>query len=228
MAKILIVDDEDDIRTLLQYNLEKEGYSVETAENGETALKIVGTFKPDLVLLDVMMPGMDGIEVCETIRSNESYKNTLICFLTARSEDYSQIAGLEAGADDYVSKPIRPKVLISRIKAMLRRIEGGDKTQDTSTSIIINRDKYYVEKGGEIIHLPRKEFELLSLLASKPNHVFERDVILDRVWGTDIVVGDRTIDVHIRKLREKIGESHIRTVKGIGYKFIIDPEKSVD
>jgi two-component system, OmpR family, alkaline phosphatase synthesis response regulator PhoP len=228
MAKILIVDDEDDIRTLLQYNLEKEGYSVETAENGETALKIVGTFKPDLVLLDVMMPGMDGIEVCETIRSNESYKNTLICFLTARSEDYSQIAGLEAGADDYVSKPIRPKVLISRIKAMLRRIEGGDKTQDTSTSIIINRDKYYVEKGGEIIHLPRKEFELLSLLASKPNHVFERDVILDRVWGTDIVVGDRTIDVHIRKLREKIGESHIRTVKGIGYKFIVDPEKSVD
>jgi two-component system alkaline phosphatase synthesis response regulator PhoP len=228
MAKILIVDDEDDIRTLLQYNLEKEGYSVETAENGETALKLVGTFKPDLVLLDVMMPGMDGIEVCETIRSNESYKNTLICFLTARSEDYSQIAGLEAGADDYVSKPIRPKVLISRIKAMLRRIEGGDKTQDTSTSIIINRDKYYVEKGGEIIHLPRKEFELLSLLASKPNHVFERDVILDRVWGTDIVVGDRTIDVHIRKLREKIGESHIRTVKGIGYKFIIDPEKSVD
>jgi two-component system alkaline phosphatase synthesis response regulator PhoP len=228
MAKILIVDDEDDIRTLLQYNLEKEGYSVETAENGETALKMVSSFKPDLVLLDVMMPGMDGIEVCETIRSNESYKNTLICFLTARSEDYSQIAGLEAGADDYVSKPIRPKVLISRIKAMLRRIEGGDKTQDTSTSIIINRDKYYVEKGGEIIHLPRKEFELLSLLASKPNHVFERDVILDRVWGTDIVVGDRTIDVHIRKLREKIGESHIRTVKGIGYKFIIDPEKSVD
>jgi two-component system alkaline phosphatase synthesis response regulator PhoP len=228
MAKILIVDDEDDIRTLLQYNLEKEGYSVETAENGETALKMVSSFKPDLVLLDVMMPGMDGIEVCETIRSNESYKNILICFLTARSEDYSQIAGLEAGADDYVSKPIRPKVLISRIKAMLRRIEGGDKTQDTSTSIIINRDKYYVEKGGEIIHLPRKEFELLSLLASKPNHVFERDVILDRVWGTDIVVGDRTIDVHIRKLREKIGESHIRTVKGIGYKFIIDPEKSVD
>jgi two-component system alkaline phosphatase synthesis response regulator PhoP len=228
MAKILIVDDEDDIRTLLQYNLEKEGYSVETAENGETALKMVSSFKPDLVLLDVMMPGMDGIEVCETIRSNESYKNTLICFLTARSEDYSQIAGLEAGADDYVSKPIRPKVLISRIRAMLRRIEGGDKTQDTSTSIIINRDKYYVEKGGEIIHLPRKEFELLSLLASKPNHVFERDVILDRVWGTDIVVGDRTIDVHIRKLREKIGESHIRTVKGIGYKFIIDPEKSVD
>ena len=228
MAKILIVDDEEDIRTLLEYNLAKEGFQIETAENGEIALKKVATFKPDLVLLDVMMPGMDGIEVCETIRANESTKNVLICFLTARSEDYSQIAGLEAGADDYVSKPIKPKVLVSRIKAMLRRIEDNEEQHESGSTILINRDKYYVEKGGEIIHLPRKEFELLSLLASKPNHVFERDVILDRVWGTDIVVGDRTIDVHIRKLREKIGENHIKTVKGIGYKFILHPESSAD
>ena len=228
MAKILIVDDEEDIRTLLQYNLEKEGFAVETAENGEIALKKAAKFKPDLMLLDVMMPGMDGIEVCETIRSNPESSNMLICFLTARSEDYSQIAGLEAGADDYVAKPIRPKVLVSRIKAMLRRIDSEDKEKFQPSGIVINRDKYYVEKDGEVIHLPRKEFELLALLASKPNHVFERDVILDRVWGSDIVVGDRTIDVHIRKLREKLGESHIRTVKGIGYKFILHPQTSRD
>jgi two-component system alkaline phosphatase synthesis response regulator PhoP len=220
MPKILVIDDEEDIRTLLQYNLEKEGFTVEIAEDGEKGVKILEDFKPDLVLLDVMMPGMDGIEVCELIRSKPGFQNTLVCFLTARSEDYSQIAGLEAGADDYVSKPIRPKVLISRIKALLRRVDSTDKSENMDPGLIINRDKYYVERDGLIIHLPRKEFELLALLASKPNYVFERDVILDKVWGSDIIVGDRTIDVHIRKLREKIGNDYIKTVKGIGYRFV--------
>jgi len=224
MAKILIIDDEEDIRELLSYNLKKEGFIVESAENGERGLSILNTFKPELVLLDVMMPGMDGIEVCEAIRSKEGFQNTLICFLTARNEDYSQIAGLEAGADDYVSKPIRPKVLISRIKALLRRKGNSDVSAENLSNLVINRDRYLVEKDGKEIHLPRKEFELLSLLASKPNHVFERDFILDTVWGTDIVVGDRTIDVHIRKLREKIGNDSIKTVKGIGYRYVLNNE----
>lgn len=223
MAKILVIDDEEDIRTLLQYNLQKEGYEVEIAENGDKGLAILPTFKPDLVLLDVMMPGMDGIEVCEAIRSKEGYQHTLVCFLTARSEDYSQIAGLEAGADDYVAKPIRPKVLISRIKALLRRFDSSENDNSGEKGMIINREKYVVEKDGQTIHLPRKEFELLALLASKPNHVFERDIILDKVWGSDIVVGDRTIDVHIRKLREKLGNDYIKTVKGIGYRFVYEP-----
>ena len=222
MAKILVIDDEEDIRTLLQYNLEKEGYQVETAENGDKGLTALISFKPDLVLLDVMMPGMDGIEVCEAIRSKEGFQQTLVCFLTARNEDYSQIAGLEAGADDYVAKPIRPKVLISRIKALLRRFESGESDPTTEKGMVINREKYVVEKDGQTIHLPRKEFELLALLASKPNHVFERDLILDKVWGSDIVVGDRTIDVHIRKLREKLGNDYIKTVKGIGYRFVYE------
>ena len=228
MAKILIIDDEDDIRELLSYNLKKEGFIVESAENGEIGIELISTFKPDLVLLDVMMPGMDGIEVCEAIRSKDGLQNTLVCFLTARNEDYSQIAGLEAGADDYVSKPIRPKVLISRIKALLRRKGSVNVPSDTTGNLVINRDRYLVEKDGKEIHLPRKEFELLALLASKPNHVFERDFILDTVWGTDIVVGDRTIDVHIRKLREKIGNDSIKTVKGIGYRYVLanDPTMS--
>lgn len=221
MAKILIIDDEEDIRELLSYNLKKEGFIVESAENGETGLAILSSFKPQLVLLDVMMPGMDGIEVCEAIRSKEGFQHTLVCFLTARNEDYSQIAGLEAGADDYVSKPIRPKVLISRIKALLRRKGNVDVSAENIGNLVINRDRYLVEKDGKEIHLPRKEFELLALLASKPNHVFERDFILDTVWGTDIVVGDRTIDVHIRKLREKIGNDSIKTVKGIGYRYVL-------
>lgn len=221
MAKILIIDDEEDIRELLSYNLKKEGFIVESAENGETGLAILSNFKPQLVLLDVMMPGMDGIEVCEAIRSKEGFQHTLVCFLTARNEDYSQIAGLEAGADDYVSKPIRPKVLISRIKALLRRKGNVDVPSENVGNLVINRDRYLVEKDGKEIHLPRKEFELLALLASKPNHVFERDFILDTVWGTDIVVGDRTIDVHIRKLREKIGNDSIKTVKGIGYRYVL-------
>jgi two-component system alkaline phosphatase synthesis response regulator PhoP len=220
MVKILVIDDEEDIRELLIYNLKKEGYLVIDAENGEKGLAIMRESQPDLILLDVMMPGMDGVEVCEAIRNTPGFKNTLVCFLTARSEDYSQIAGLDAGADDYVSKPIRPKVLISRINALLRRKGMLSDDKDVTKDLIINREKYIVEKNGIIIHLPRKEFELLALLASRPDFVFERDIILEKVWGSDIIVGDRTIDVHVRKLREKIGEEYIKTVKGIGYKFI--------
>jgi two-component system alkaline phosphatase synthesis response regulator PhoP len=220
MVSILIIDDEEDIRELLKYNLKKEGYLVECAENGEIGLGLMREIKPDLILLDVMMPGMDGIEVCDAIRQTPGFSDTLICFLTARNEDYSQIAGLDAGADDYVSKPVRPKVLISRINALLRR-KGMLSTEETAIKeLVINREKYIVEKNGVVIHLPRKEFELLALLASRPDFVFERDVILDTVWGTEIVVGDRTIDVHVRKLREKIGDEYIKTIKGIGYKFV--------
>ena len=220
MIKLLIVDDEEDIRELLSYNLKKEGFAVFSAENGEKGLALVYEEKLDLVLLDVMMPGMDGIEVCETIRQIPGLSQTLICFLTARGEDYSQIAGLDAGADDYVAKPIKPKVLISRINALLRRKGMIEQESKPLKGLVINREKYLIEKDGRVLQLPRKEFELLALLVSKPGDVFERDIILDKVWGTDIVVGDRTIDVHIRKLREKIGEKYIKTIKGIGYKFI--------
>ena len=220
MVTILIIDDEEDIRELLSYNLKKEGYTVVTAENGEKGLAAMRQSKPELILLDVMMPGMDGIEVCETIRQTHGFSQTLVRFLTARGEDYSQIAGLDAGADDYVAKPIKPKVLVSRINAMLRRKGMIEAEKKESKGLVINREKYLVEKDGKILQLPRKEFELLALLASKPGDVFERDLILEKVWGTDIVVGDRTIDVHVRKLREKIGEQRIKTIKGIGYKFI--------
>lgn len=215
--KILIIDDEEDIREILKYNLSKEGYETFDAKNGEEGLQKCIDIKPDLVLLDIMMPGMDGIEVCETIRKTPGLDNILICFLTARGEDYSQIAGLDAGADDFVAKPVKPKVLISRINAILRRKSGDAKS--ISEGLVINRERYHVELNGEVIQLPRKEFELLALLASKPGTVFERDVILDTVWGSEIVVGDRTIDVHIRKLREKIGSDYIVTIKGIGYKY---------
>ncbi len=215
--KILIIDDEDDIREILKYNLSKEGYETFDANNGESGLKKCIEINPDLVLLDIMMPGMDGIEVCETIRKTPGLENVLICFLTARGEDYSQIAGLDAGADDFVAKPIKPKVLISRINAILRRKSGESKSY--SEGLVINRERYHVELNGQVIQLPRKEFELLALLASKPGSVFEREVILDSVWGSEIVVGDRTIDVHIRKLREKIGSDYIVTIKGIGYKY---------
>lgn len=224
MLKILIIDDEADIRQILMYNLQKEGFQVFEAATGEEGIRITKEAFPDLILLDVMMPEMDGIEVCETLRKTPGFENILICFLTARGEDYSQIAGLDAGADDYVSKPVKPKVLISRIHALLRRKGVIDNSNGSENSIVINRDKYVVEVKGEAIHLPRKEFELLALLASKPGTVFERDVILDTVWGSEIVVGDRTIDVHIRKLREKIGADHILTIKGIGYKFIHQPQ----
>ena len=221
MVSILIIDDEEDIRDILKYNLEKEGFYVDVASNGEQGLAKIKSKIPDLVILDVMMPGMDGIEVCDLIRSTPKYENIIICLLTARNEDYSQIAGLDSGADDYVSKPVKPKVLVSRINALLRRKGKVQPENISSSSLIINREKYIVEKNGEILHLPRKEFELLALLASKPHSVFERDVILESVWGSDIVVGDRTIDVHIRKLREKLGDNYITTIKGVGYKFSI-------
>lgn len=223
MISILIVDDEEDIRELLKYNLQKEGYQVYIAENGETGIELMKQTKPDLIILDVMMPGMDGIETCEAIRTTPGFQKTLICFLTARNEDYSQIAGLDAGADDYIAKPVRPKVLISRINALLRRKGMLQVEAAPEKDLVINREKYLVIKNGETIHLPRKEFELLALLASRPDNVFERDTILDKVWGSDIVVGDRTIDVHIRKLREKIGENYIKTIKGIGYKYVENP-----
>jgi len=220
MASILIVDDEEDIREILKYNLEKENHIVRTVGNGLDCLEEIKKRKPDLILLDVMMPGMDGIEVCDLINSSPENKDILICFLTARSEDYSQIAGLESGADDYVTKPIKPKILISRINALLRRKETRKIiVQEPSKVLKINREKYLVEKDGKEIQFPRKEFELLALLVSKPDVVFKRELILEKVWGTDIIVGDRTIDVHIRKLREKIGDHHITTVKGVGYKY---------
>ena len=220
MASILIVDDDEDIRELLKYNLERDNHTVRAVENGLRCLEAVASEKPDLILLDVMMPEMDGIEVCEQLKANEAYNSILICFLTARNEDYSQIAGLEAGGDDYVSKPIKPKVLISRINALLRRLDLNKSKDIIDTCTVrINRENYTVEKNGDTFHLPRKEFELLALLISQPNFVFKRIVILEKVWGTDIVVGDRTIDVHIRKLREKIGSQYITTIKGIGNKF---------
>ena len=221
MKSVLIIDDEADIRDILTYNLKKDGFDVLTAENGQSGIEKAKAAQPDIIILDVMMPEMDGIEVCQILRSDESTKNILICFLTARSEDYSQIAGLDAGADDYVSKHVKPRVLVSRIKAILRR---NQQTNDTNSNneeydLIIDREKFVVTKNGEQIHLPRKEFNLLALIASKPGKVFDRDVILETVWGSNVVVGDRTIDVHVRKLRGKIGDDHIKTVKGVGYKF---------
>lgn len=220
---ILIIDDEPDIRVLIKYNLEKEGFTVFEAENGVVGIEKAKKENPDLILLDVMMPEMDGIETCEKLRSISSLQNTMICFLTARGEDYSQIAGFDAGADDYITKPIKPKLLTSKISAILRRksIEGDIKTENNQNEvgILIDREKYLVYKEGEVLTLPRKEFELLSLLMSNEGKVFQRDEIMNKVWGTDVIVGDRTIDVHIRKLREKLGDAHIVTVKGVGYKF---------
>jgi two-component system alkaline phosphatase synthesis response regulator PhoP len=219
--KILLVDDEPDIIEFLSYNLKKEGYQVFTALNGKDAITLAKKELPQLILLDVMMPELDGIEVCRELRSAKGMENTVIAFLTARSEDYSHIAGFEAGADDYINKPIKPRVLISRIKALLRRTPAGVIQDDKMElgGLRIDRESYLVIHNGNELSLPRKEFELLSLLASRPGKVFGRDEILDKVWGGDVVVGDRTIDVHIRKLREKIGDDFIRTVKGVGYKF---------
>lgn len=219
--KILVVDDEEDILEFLSYNLKREGATVYTASNGVAAIEMARKKRPDLILLDVMMPEMDGMETCLQLRGRPETKNTIIAFLTARGEDYSQIAGFEAGADDYIAKPIKPRVLISRIRALLRRKEGDASTENAKElkSLKIDRDRYVVVKEGKELNLPKKEFELLSLLISVPGKVFTRENILSSVWGEDVVVGDRTIDVHIRKLREKIGSSHIKTIKGVGYKF---------
>lgn len=221
--KILLVDDEPDILEILSYNLTAEGYQVFTAKNGLEGVEKAKKKHPDLIILDVMMPEMDGIEACEIIRNTEGLEQTLITFLTARSEDYSQVAGFDAGADDYITKPIKPKVLLSKVKALLRRIrkeEGAPAEVMKVGKLIINREEYKVINKGQELILPRKEFELLALLASKPDKVFKREVILDKVWGQEVVVGSRTIDVHIRKLREKIGEDHFKTIKGVGYKFV--------
>jgi len=225
--RILLVDDEKDIIEFLTYNLKKEGFLVQSAVNGKEAISKAVAFKPHLILLDVMMPGMDGIEACDELRKIPELEKTLIAFLTARGEDYSQIAGFEAGADDYITKPVKPKVLLSRIKALLKRY-GQSSGEDSQTSeeqiithndITIDKNKYVVIQNGRQMELPRKEFELLSLLVSKPDRVFTRDEIFHQIWGDDVIVGDRTIDVHIRKLREKIGEDRIKTIKGVGYKF---------
>ena len=219
---ILVVDDEEDIIELLSYNLKKEGFTVHTASDGKMAIKKAKEIIPDLILLDVMMPEMDGIETCGEIRAEETLASTLIAFLTARGEDYSQIAGFDAGADDYITKPIKPKVLISRINALLRRVKDDNKQAETSVTLQVDRERYVVIKQDVEISVPRKEFELLALLLSKPRKVFSRETILNVVWGQEVVVGDRTIDVHIRKLREKIGDETIKTVKGVGYKLQLE------
>lgn len=218
--KILLVDDEEDILEFLGYNLRKEGFQVSIAHNGLEAIKVAKKEIPHLIIMDVMMPEMDGITAVEEIRKIKSLNETLIVFLTARAEDYSQIAGFEAGADDYVSKPVKIKVLISRIIAMLRRSIKSETAESIEVNnLIIDQDRYVVIKNDEEIFLPKKEFKLLKLLASSPNKVFSREEIFSRVWGDDVIVGDRTIDVHVRKIREKIGINNIKTIKGVGYKF---------
>ena len=222
--KILLVDDEPDILEIVSYNLSSEGYQVFTAKNGVEAVSTAKKKTPHLIILDVMMPEMDGIEACEIIRNTSGLENTIITFLTARGEDYSQVAGFDAGADDYITKPIKPKVLVSKVKALLRRLKEDNAASEDIVqvgNIIINREEYKIINDGVEIILPRKEFELLALLTSKPSKVFKREVILDKVWGNEVVVGGRTIDVHIRKLREKIGEDYFKTVKGVGYKFVL-------
>ncbi len=235
MAKeytILLVDDEADILEFLSYNLKKHDYHVYTASNGREAIEIVKKTQPHLIILDVMMPEMDGIETCEKIREIDSLNQSLIVFLTARAEDYSQIAGFEVGADDYITKPIKPKVLLSKIKALLRRVpvSAYDKTNASMLSeqkievaphFVVDTESFVVLKNGKDIHLPKKEFELLLMFVSRIDKVFRREEIFEKVWGSDVVVGDRTIDVHVRKIREKIGNDYIETVKGVGYKFVL-------
>ncbi len=220
-SKILIVDDEKDIIEFLQYNFEKEGFKVYSALNGSEGKKIAQQEKPDLILLDIMMPGMDGVELCQDLREMPEFEDTLIVFLTARGEDYSQIAGFEVGADDYITKPVRPRVLIARIKALLKRKSKlrTDENKIDVSSIVIDRDKREVIVEGEAMHIPKIEFDLLVLLASSPGKIFSREEIYAKVWGNDVFVSDRTLDVHIRKLREKIGKQHIKTIKGVGYGF---------
>lgn len=218
----MLVDDEPDILEIVRYNLTSEGYTVETAENGIEAIAQAKKVKPQLIIMDVMMPKMDGIEACEKIRSIPELSETVITFLTARGEDYSQMAGFEAGADDYITKPIKPKVLVSKVKALLRRFKEEVEDEKIKLgNLTINREEYKIILGKEEMVLPRKEFELLALLASKPGKVFKREDILDSIWGNEVIVGGRTIDVHIRKLREKIGDEKFKTVKGVGYKFVL-------
>jgi two-component system, OmpR family, alkaline phosphatase synthesis response regulator PhoP len=222
-TKILLVDDEPDILEIVGYNLLQEGYEIFTASNGKEAILKAKKEIPDLIIMDVMMPEMDGIEACEHIRRFPDLNHVIITFLTARNEDYSQVAGFDAGADDYISKPIKPKLLVSKVNALLRRLKEKDKNSETLNvgGIEINREEYKIIKDNVTIVLPRKEFELFYLLASKPGKVFKREEILEKVWGNEVVVGGRTIDVHVRKLREKIGEELFITIKGIGYKFEI-------
>ena len=219
--KILLVDDEPDILEIVGYNLSQEGYQIITASNGKEAIAKAKKELPHLIIMDVMMPEMDGIEACGNIRKIPDLENTIITFLTARSEDYSQLAGFDAGADDYIAKPIKPKILVSKVKALLRRLKEKEEKIDVLNvnGIEINREEYKIIKEGQEIILPRKEFELFYLLATKPGKVFKRDEILDKVWGNEVIVGGRTIDVHIRKLREKIGDDFIKTIKGVGYKI---------
>lgn len=218
---ILLVDDERDILEFLQYNLEKEGYKVFTANDGLEGVEMAQKVSPDLILMDVMMPRMDGIEACQMIRQDLQLNSPLIAFLTSRAEDYSQVAGFEAGADDYITKPIRPRLLVSKVEALLRRAgrATGQAQEITTSSLVVNREKFLVYANDTELQLPKKEFELLELLASRPGKVFTREQILSTVWGDETIVGERTIDVHIRKLREKLGESYIRTIKGVGYTF---------
>ena len=219
---ILLVDDEPDIIEILRYNLTHEGYNVITSKDGQSAINKTEKYHPHLIIMDVMMPNMDGIEACSIIRKNPKFNDTIIMFLTARGEDYSHVAAYDAGADDYVTKPIKPKVLISKVKGLLRRFkkENALETIIEIGELRIDRDQYKIYVSGKALSLPRKEFELLYLLASKPEKVFKREKIMQSIWGSEVVVGDRTIDVHMRKLREKIGDKYFKTVKGVGYKFV--------
>jgi len=223
--KILCVDDEPDILEILKYNLSNEGYNISTAADGKSAIEMAYNISPNLIIMDVMMPNMDGIEACEKLRSDDKFNDTIIMFLTARGEDYSHVAAYDAGADDYVTKPVKPKVLVSKVKGLLRRLKkviAKDINEIVFDDIKIDREKYKVYISDKVLNLPRKEFELLYLLASKPDKVYKREKIMETVWGSEVVVGDRTIDVHIRKLREKIGDKYFKTVKGVGYKFVIE------
>lgn len=222
-ARVLIVDDEEDIIEFLQYNLELEGYEVQSATNGQEGYDTAERFNPHLLILDIMMPEMDGIELCEKLRANSQFENTIIAFLTARNESFTQISALEMGGDDFINKPIKPNVFKSRVKALLRRhpdLKMGDSVQRIELGdVVVDLDKFSVTVDKRPVSLAKKEFQLLALLISKPGKVFKREEILKKVWGTEVVVGDRTIDVHIRKLREKLGSEYIRTMKGVGYKF---------
>jgi len=220
VIKILLVDDDPDVIEIIRFNLDQEGYSISTASDGKKAIEEADRELPHLIIMDVMMPNMDGIEACGLLRKDPRFKETIIMFLTARGEDYSHVAAFDAGADDYVTKPVKPKILVSKVKALLRRLRDKDEEKLQIGKLIIDREEYQVTFDGKVFSLPRKEFELLFLLASKPQKVIKREKIMEIVWGSEVVVGDRTIDVHIRKLREKIGDKYFKTVKGVGYKFV--------